>query len=135
MIQIQTLFGSSPDLASLLIRLAVGSLFMVHGYPKLGPNRKTGAQFMKSTGMLPNMIVFAGIAEFFGGLALILGIFTPIVALLSALWMLSTTWFSRSKLKKKYVGGIELDITVLLASLALAFLGSGSYSIDHLIGW
>src|SRR5207247_6866479 len=42
--------------------------------------------------------------EFFGGLGLLLGILTPIIALLSALWMLSTTWFAITKLKKKYMG-------------------------------
>ena len=89
---------------------------------------------MKSMGMPAAMVPFGGVVEFFGGLALILGILTPIVAVLSALWMLSTTWFSMSKLKKKYVGGYEIDITLLLAALALALLGSGIYSIDHLLG-
>lgn len=130
---IQTLFYS-PDLAYLILRLAVGTLFMVHGYPKLGSQRQAGAQFMKSTGMPANTILVAGVAEFFGGLALILGILTPIIALLSALWMISTTTFARSKLKKKYVGGVELDITLFLAALALTLLGSGVFSIDHVIG-
>lgn len=132
---IESLFGVNTDLASLILRLAVGSLFMVHGYPKLGSQRKTGAEFMKSTGMPANMIVFAGVVEFFGGLALILGLLTPIVALLSVLWMLSTTWFASSKLKKKYVGGYELDITLLLAALGIAALGAGAFSLDRLIGW
>lgn len=90
---------------------------------------------MKSMGMPTAMIPFAGVVEFFGGLALVLGILTPIVALLSALWMLSTTSFAINKLKKKYMGGYELDITLFSAALALALLGSGAYSIDHLIGW
>jgi uncharacterized membrane protein YphA (DoxX/SURF4 family) len=48
--------------------------------------------------------------------------------------MLSTTWLSVTKIKKKYAGGLEIDITLLLASLALTFLGGGTFSIDHLIG-
>jgi uncharacterized membrane protein YphA (DoxX/SURF4 family) len=48
--------------------------------------------------------------------------------------MLSTTWLVTTKAKKKYVGGYEIDITLLLAALALALLGSGIYSIDHLLG-
>lgn len=132
---IESLFGGNADLASFILRVAVGSLFMVHGYPKLGSQREAGRGFMKSTGMPANMIAFAGVAEFFGGLALILGLLTPIVALLSALWMLSTTWFASSKLKKKYVGGYELDITLLLAALGIAALGAGAFSLDRLIGW
>ncbi len=132
---IESLFGVNIDLASLILRLAVGSLFMVHGYPKLGSQRQAGTGWMKSMGWPSGIIVFAGVAELFGGLALILGILTPIVALLSALWMLSTTWFASSKLKKKYVGGYELDITLMLAALALAAIGGGAFSLDRLIGW
>jgi putative oxidoreductase len=89
---------------------------------------------MKSMGMPAAMVSFGGVVEFFGGLALILGILTPIIAALSALWMLSTTWLVTTKAKKKYVGGYEIDITLFLAALALALLGSGIYSIDHLLG-
>ena len=134
---IQTLFGSSVsvDLASLILRLAVGTLFIVHGYPKLtATQRKQGGAWMKSMGMPSAMLPFGGVVEFFGGIALILGLLTPIVAVLSALWMLSTTWFSISKVKKKYAGGLEIDITLFLAALALALLGSGVFSIDHLLG-
>ena len=131
---IQTLF-TNIDLSSLILRLAVGTLFIVHGYPKLTVAQRTqGGAWMKSMGMPAAMVPFGGVVEFFGGLALILGILTPIVAVLSALWMLSTTGFSMSKLKKKYVGGYEIDITLFLAALALALLGSGIYSIDHLLG-
>lgn len=89
---------------------------------------------MKGVGMPAAMIPLGGVVEFFGGLALILGLLTPVVAVLSTLWMLSTTWFSISKVKKKYAGGYEIDITLLLAASALALLGSGIYSIDHLLG-
>jgi len=89
---------------------------------------------MKSMGLPVALIPFAGVVEFFGGLGLILGILTPIIAFLAALWMLSTTWLSVTKIKKKYQGGLEVDITLLLAALALTFLGGGTFSIDHLIG-
>ena len=89
---------------------------------------------MKSVGMPAAMVPLGGVFEFFGGLALILGLLTPIVAVLSALWMLSTTWFSKSKLKKKYASGYEIDVTLFFVAIALALLGSGIYSIDHLLG-
>ncbi|HZY93660.1 MAG TPA: DoxX family protein [Candidatus Bathyarchaeia archaeon] len=129
---IQDLFGFYPDLATFILRLAVGSLFMIHGYPKLKAGRK--GDWMKNFGMPVALVPFAGIVEFFGGLALLLGILTPLIAFLSALWMLSTTWFKVNKIKAKYAGGYEIDITLLLAALAITFLGSGIYSIDHLLG-
>lgn len=131
---IQTLFGSDANLASLLLRIAAGIIFLAHGYPKLGSQRKMGADFMKSTGMPTWMAAFAAVAEFFGGLALILGIFTPIIALLFVLWMISTTWFAKTKLHKKLQGGYEFDLILMAGSLAIAILGSGIYSIDHLLG-
>jgi uncharacterized membrane protein YphA (DoxX/SURF4 family) len=131
---IQTVFGNSVDLPSLILRLAVGTLFIIHGYPKLTAQRKQGEAWMKSVGMPAAMVPLGGVFEFFGGLALVLGLLTPIVAVLAALWMLSTTWFSKSKLKKKYASGYEIDVTLFLAALALALLGSGIYSIDHLLG-
>ena len=127
------LFFQSLDLASIVLRLAIGSAFMIHGYPKLKPNEQAKG-WMKSMGLPVALVPFAGVVEFFGGLGLILGILTQIIALLSALWMLSTTWLSVTKIKKKYAGGLEVDITLLLAALALAFLGGGTFSIDHLIG-
>ena len=127
------LFTQYIDLSSLVLRLAIGSAFMIHGYPKLKSDEQ-GKGWMKSMGMPSGLISFAGVVEFFGGLGLILGILTPVISFLAALWMLSTTWLSVTKIKKKYAGGLEVDITLLLASLALTFLGGGTFSIDHLIG-
>ncbi len=133
---IESLFGVSTSFASLILRLAVGSLFIVHGYPKMGSKqRQQGGAWLRSQGIPGWMMGFAGVAEFFGGVGLILGFLTPVIAVLGALWMLSTTWFARSKMKKKYQGGWELDITLMLAALALAALGSGVFSVDHLLGW
>ncbi len=109
---IQTLFGASIDIPALILRLALGSVFIIHGYPKLtAKQRNQGGAWMKTVGIPAGMILFGGIVEFFGGLALLLGILVPMIALLSALWMLSTTWFSKAKIKKKYAGGYEIDIT------------------------
>jgi len=39
--------------------------------------------------------------------------------------MLPTTWLSKVKMKKKFAGGYEVDIILLVASLALAAIGGG----------
>ena len=131
---VEPLFGVQVGVAALILRLAIGGLFIIHGYPKLGAQqRKQGAEWMKSMGLPGGFILFAGVVEFFGGIAILLGVFTSIIALLFALWMLSTTWLAAGKMKKKFVGGYELDIILLLASLALAAIGGGIFSIDHLL--
>ena len=131
---VEPLFGVQVSVAAIILRLAIGGLFIIHGYPKLGAQqRKQGAEWMKSMGLPGGFILLGGVVEFFGGIAILLGVFTSIIALLFAVWMLSTTWLAAGKMKKKFVGGYELDIILLLASLALAAIGGGIFSIDHLL--
>ena len=131
---VEPLFGVHLSLAALMLRIAIGGLFIIHGYPKLGAQqRKQGGEWLKGMGVPGGFALFAGVVEFFGGIAILLGIFTSIISVLFALWMLSTTWLAVAKMKKKFVGGYELDIILLLASLALAATGDGIFSIDHLL--
>ena len=130
-----TPFGVHLSVAALLLRLVIGVVFVIHGYPKFSTEqRKQGGQWMKSMGLPSGFILLGAIVEFFGGIALLLGILTQIIAALFALWMLATTMLSKGKMKKKFVGGYEVDIILLFASLALAAIGPGALSIDHLLG-
>jgi uncharacterized membrane protein YphA (DoxX/SURF4 family) len=129
------MLGFHLSTAALVLRLVIGAVFIVHGYPKFSAaQRKQGGEWMKSMGLPASFILFGAIVEFFGGIAILLGIFTQVIALLFALWMLSTTWLAKVKMKKKFVGGYELDIILLAASLALAAIGAGAFSIDRLLG-
>src|SRR5258708_37117642 len=102
---------------------------MIHGYPKLKQNEQ-GKGWMKSMGMPTALIPFAGVVEFFGGLGLILGSLTTIIAILTALLILSTSWLPVANIYKIYAEGLLSDITLLLATLALTFLGEVSSTID-----
>ncbi len=131
-----SLFGfESTDLASLVLRLVIGGLFVMHGWPKI-KNPKQTASWVRSTGWTWG----AGFAyaftflEFFGGLALIIGFLTQLAALLFVLQMLATTIFARAKLGKKLMGGWETDLLFLAGALALVFLGAGAWSLDALLG-
>ena len=73
--------------------------------------------------------------EVFGGLALILGFLTQIVAVLFVLEMIATTIFSKMKLKRNFMSGYELDVAYAAFALVLALLGPGVWSLDHLLGW
>jgi putative oxidoreductase len=130
-----SLFGVHISVAALLLRLVIGVVFIIHGYPKFSAaQRKQGGEWMKSMGLPSGLILFGAVVEFFGGLAILLGLLTQIIAVLFALWMLSTTWLQKGKMKKKFAGGYEIDIILLVASLALAALGPGALSLDHFLG-
>ena len=140
------LLGLNVSVAALLLRILIGGSFIVHGYPKLvhyswvprswaqGRNRES--DWLRSIGLPGGFFLFAGVVEFFGGVAVLLGVLTSIVALLFAAWMLSTTCLSVMKVTKRYtsIGGYDVDVTLLLASLALAIIGGGTFSIDHVLG-
>ena len=97
------LFPSYADPAALIGRLALGALFLAHGWPKIKDVRKP-VGFVKGTGW-PGGAAFAllfTLLEFFGGIALIIGFLAQIVAVLFVLEMTATTIFSKTKLKKKF---------------------------------
>ncbi|MGA2461991.1 MAG: DoxX family protein [Candidatus Bathyarchaeia archaeon] len=130
------IFGSSLDAVSLLLRLTLGALFMLHGYPKLKNGGKQAGEWLKTMGIPSGFGLFAGIVEFFGGIALILGILTSIIAGLFVLWMAALIWLSTAKIHKKFMGGYELDLLLLVFSLALAVLaaiGGGPFTAIHLL--
>ncbi len=129
------IFTTLVPLAALPLRLAVGTAFVVHGYPKLsGESAKQTRDFMKTIGVPPSVTSLTALLEFFGGIAIILGFLTPIAGLLIALQMLGTTILSKNKLQKKYVLGYELDIAYLAGALSLMFLGAGPFSLDAILG-
>src|SRR5207244_4102535 len=123
------------DLAGLVGRLALGAIFLAHGWPKVKDIQKTMGS-VKGTGW-PGCAAFAALVsllEFFGGIALILGLLTQIVAILFVLEMLATTVFSKVKLQKKFILGYELDLEYAAFALVLALLGPGAFSLDRLLG-
>ena len=126
---------SVPDAAALVGRIALGALFLAHGWPKIKDIRKPIA-FVKGTGW-PGGALFAvlfTLLEFLGGIALILGLLTQIVAILFVLEMAATTIFSKMKLNKKLILGYELDLAYAAFALVLALLGPGGWSLDRILG-
>ena len=123
------------DIAAMVARAVLGLLFIVHGWPKVKDLKGT-MKFVAGTGF-PGGSAFAlafSLLEFFGGIALVIGLLTQVVAVLCVLEMIATTIFAKRTLKKKFVGGYELDITYLVLALLVLMLGAGAWSVDRLIG-
>ena len=126
----------------LLLRLIVGSLFFGHGTQKLfgwfgGYGLEGTANFFDSLGMRPGNrnAVAAGIAETGGGAGIALGLATPLSA--GALTSVMLTAINRVHLKNgPWVtnGGYEYNIVLIAAVLALAEVGPGELSLDHILG-
>ncbi|MBI1805994.1 MAG: DoxX family protein [Ignavibacteria bacterium] len=136
--------GFHPSLSALLLRLALGYIFIPHGYQKLfkEPGPKGVAGFFKNIGV-PAPLFFAyvvGSVEFFGGILLILGLLTRVAALLIVINMFIAivkvkykTGLISKVMEGGWVGGYELDLALVTMALVLVVFGSGKFSIDFVV--
>ena len=123
---------------ALLLRLALGALFLAHGLVKLLVYKPAGtAAYFRSLG-LPGFFAYLTMAaELGGGTLLILGVGTSLVALALIPLLLGTIYMvhgSKGWLFTNEGGGWEFPAFWALALLVQALLGSGAYSLGHIIG-
>ena len=125
------------DYGLLILRIIIGVVFLAHGYLKLfgmGIGGVTG--FFGHLG-IPAPALFAwviSLLETFGGIALILGVFTRIVGLGLAADMAGAIFFAKAHGAFFAPKGSELELTLLVASLALALTGPGAFALREFIG-
>ena len=127
---IQYLFIFS-DWGIFILRLALGLIFLVHGWPKL-KNLKVTAQNFEMMGFKPGIFwgTIVAVVEFVGGLAVLVGLYTQLAAPFLAIDMLvAVIW--KMKRGQKLVGGYELDLSIMSIALLLSTLGAGAYSLDN----
>ena len=135
------IYSSLDRLAEPMLRVFVGALFMPHGAQKLfgmfgGGGISGTAQFFDSIGYSPGAFwaVFLGTLELFGGIALVLGLFTRPVALLFFIFMAVGVSFHMANGFFWTSGGYEYPLLWAVASLYFAIRGGGRYSLDARIG-
>jgi putative oxidoreductase len=119
--------------AILILRVVVGVVLMRHGLPKLKDLKGTG-RWLESVGFKPGgfWAFVAGVVEFGGGLALVLGALTQFVAVIVALQFVVI--LLKFKKEKMFAKESELDWLILAAALAIATLGGGIFSLDNYFG-
>jgi putative oxidoreductase len=124
------------DRGLLLVRVALAVVFIAHGAQKLfvlGYPGVTG--FMAALG-IPFPAVSAALliaVELGGGIALLAGAFTRIVALLIAFNMVVATVTVHLANGFFLPNGYEFTLTLMLTSLAVTMTGAGAYSVDALL--
>lgn len=127
------------DVGALVLRLTISAVFVAHGWPKVfgDPNGAHGrarveSLFRKRGVPLPAAAAWAmGVVEFGGGVLLLLGLFTRIAALPLAIIVAGA--IPMAKWKLGFVDGWDWPFSVLGASVAIALLGPGAYSLDSLL--
>lgn len=129
-------FGGLASWGPDFLRLAVGVIMLAHGYPKVSnlAARKGLTQFLQSLGFSPPTFwaYLVSISEFFGGICLILGLFTRLAALVLAIEFLviivKVKW-AKGFLSEK--GGWEWDWALWMMLLSLLVTGPGRLALDH----
>ena len=120
-------------LGLLVLRLALALIFMYHGYPKLVHAAPETREFFVQHGLPGYSVGLAGILECFGSLLLFLGLFTRPAALLLAIEMGVAIWKVPSVHGVMAVRDYEFPLAVGAACFALATVGAGLLSVDHMV--
>lgn len=134
--------NSHFDATLLTLRALLGVVFVAHGAQKLfgafgGEGLQGRADLMVGLGLEPGMLfaVLIGVAEFGGGLLLILGLLTPLGALAIAGTMVGAiVTVSGANGFFTQDGGLEYNLLLIALALVLLAFGPGRYSVDHRLG-
>jgi putative oxidoreductase len=119
--------------ALLLLRCGLALVFVFHGYPKLFGKTAVFVSAFQRLGLPGYYVYVAGVIEVVGGLTLLLGLYTPVAALLLVLDMGAAMWKYNFNEGIYAVREYELPLVLGLAALALATTGAGPFSLDYLI--
>jgi len=120
-------------LALLLLRCGLALVFIYHGYPKLFGSTATFIESFRAIGLPSYVVYLTGTIELFGGVALALGLFTPVAGFLLLLDMCAAMWKYNFNEGIYAVREYELPLILGLAALVVAATGGGRFSLDRLI--
>ena len=123
--------GLQP-LGLVILRLALALIFVFHGYPKLVRADAGMREFFMQHGFPGYFVGLAGILECLSGL-LVIGLFTRPVALLLAIEMGIVIWRVKLGHGVMAVSDYQFELALGAACFALATVGAGVFSMDHLI--
>jgi putative oxidoreductase len=118
-----------------ILRVILGFLFAAHGWQKFNEFTIAGTQASFAKMGVPAAELAAPVIaslELAGGIALILGILTRVVAALLALDMLGALFLVHAPAGVfAATGGYELVLLLAAAALALTLTGAGRLSVDR----
>ncbi len=119
--------------AELALRIAVGTVFLVHGLQKQ-MFWKTQPSTQLPLGMI-KVLRFLSIVEPLGGVAMLIGFLTRPAAIGLSIIMLGAINLKARQMKKRFTGdgGWELDFMILAANVALLLVGGGAWSLDGVL--
>jgi putative oxidoreductase len=134
--------GGTADLLILIGRILVGQLFVVSGWGKLFAMSAFGAGLVKNgvpEGMAGVLSVVAPCVEFFGGIAIVLGVAIRWTAPLMLLFTIIAAfvghryWEAAEAARRGQEVNFYKNVTIIGGFLFLIVTGGGRFSIDGLL--
>ena len=125
--------SSFQPIGLLVLRIALGMIFLMHGYPKLTRSAAAMQGTFVQHGLPAQLVYVAGVLETFGGPLLILGLFSRPAAFLLAIEMGVAVVKVHSGHGIMALREYEFPLALGAACLALATVGAGVLSADHVL--
>src|SRR5262245_7497086 len=132
------MMSKSVSFGLLLLRLALGTIFIAHGSQKVlgwfgGSGLAATAASMGQMGIPAFMAYLAAFAEFLGGLGVFVGLLTRLASLGIFVDMVVAVYLVHWKngffMQNK---GFEYNLALIGMCLCLIFAGAGKFSLDGL---
>ena len=139
MSNLNKILSTNAGFDALALRIPAAIIFIAHGAQKLfawfgGYGLEGTGQWMASIGLEPGyqMALMAGSVEFFGGIALLMGLMVRPVALMLAVTMLVAI-YSVHFVNGLFMSanGYEFALALLAISVSLVISGAGKLSVDN----
>lgn len=124
------------SVAMLAFRIVIGIAFVLHGLPKImAPMTWMEGMGMDTPGIMQAIAAFA---EFGGGLAIVLGLLTPVAAFGILVTMIGALFMVHFPAGDVFVSmnqqTFELPLLYAVSAFVLMMVGPGSYSVDAMMG-
>lgn len=139
MYPVARLFSRLTGITPVVVRVVIGAMMAAHGLRKIQEGPTTFGQFLGSELGLPAGVALGWLVtllEFAGGLLLVAGLLSRVVAFLMTLELIGAIYFvtwSNGLIGEEGVG-FERDLAYISAFLVVMLLGPGRPSVDHALG-
>jgi putative oxidoreductase len=117
-------------IALLALRLVLGAIMIGHGYPKVFGGLSHHVQAVSRLGLPGWLAYLSAAAEFFGGIALVVGLLTRLAAL--AILINLAVAIEKVHWKNGFLSanGYQFPLACAAVAFALIFFGAGPIALD-----
>jgi putative oxidoreductase len=123
-------FNRLQPFALLVLRLVLGAIMIAHGYHKVFGGFHHHMEMVRSLGIPSWMAYLSTGTEFFGGIGIVLGLFTRFFSLAFIIEMGVAIWKVHFKNGLIGQGGYEFPLSLVAIAFALVCFGGGPWGFN-----